>query len=202
MKAIIFDWGGVCCSPGEPFASQALKDMLQLTADEITDKVRGIYGGYYTGKYNQDSFWGAIIKFFDLEENLEINPTTLSDAYLNSYEVFQDVLDLILELKKEYKIALLSNLTPEMRDCIRKNHTLEKYFNLEVYSCDHDVQSMKPSPEPFQKVLNKINLLPEDCLFIDDSPENIETAAGIGMKTLLFKDRQQFFEDINRFISK
>ena len=200
IKAIIFDWGGVCCREGEPFASSALQESLQLTPDEITEKVRNIHKDYYIGKHSRDSFWTAIIKFFSLTENAEINPVALSNAYLNSYEVYPDVLDLVLQLQSKYKIGLLSNLTPEMKEQIHRKHDLGKFFHAEVYSCDRDVQAKKPDLKMYQSILNKVNFLPEECLFIDNSLGNIEAAADIGMKTLLFKDRIQFFTEIKNII--
>ncbi len=200
IKAIIFDWGGVCCREGEPFASSALQESLQLTPDEITEKVRSIHKDYYIGKHSRDSFWTAIINFFGLTEDAEINPVALSNAYLNSYEVYPDVLDLILQLQSKYKIGLLSDLTPEMRGQIRAKHDLGKIFHVEVYSCDKDVQAKKPDIEMYQTILEKMGFLPEECLFIDNVQYNIQAADKIGMKVLLFKDRLQFFEDIKKIV--
>jgi putative hydrolase of the HAD superfamily len=196
FKAIIFDWGGVCCSGAEPFASPALQKILKMTPSEIEDGARDIYNGYYIGKYDKVSFWREIMKRFSLTETNEINPDALSTAYTNSYEIYQDVLDLILNLKKRYRIGLLSKLTPEMREHIKLSHDLKKYFEVEVYSCDSDVQSSKPDPKPFFVILDKMKLSTEDCLFIDDSKKNIEAATKIGMKTLLFNNKAKFFQDI------
>ncbi len=196
FKAIIFDWGGVCCSGAEPFASLALQKILNMTPGEIEDGARDIYNGYYIGKYTKVSFWREIMKHFSLKETDEINPNALSVAYTNSYEIYQDVLDLILDLRKKYRIGLLSKLTIEMRDCIKLRHNLAKYFEVEVYSCDVDVRSSKPDEKSFLVILEKMKLVAEDCLFIDDSQKNIETATKIGMKTLLFNGRDQFFRDI------
>ena len=200
IKAIIFDWGGVCCREGEPFASLALQKLLHLTPDEITAQVKNIHRDYYVGKHNRDYFWRAIINHFSLTESDEINPAVLSNAYLNSYEVYPDVLDLILQLQSKYKIGLLSDLTPEMKEQIRIKHDLGKIFQAEVYSCDQDVQAKKPDLKMYQTILDKVGFLPEECLFIDNSLGNIEAAADIGMKTLLFKDRIQFFTEIKNII--
>lgn len=200
IKAIIFDWGGVCCKEAEPFASTALQQALGLSPDGITEKVKDIHRDYYSGKYSRDSFWRAILDHLHLKETAEINITALSDAYVHSYEVYQDVLDFIVQLRPTYRIGLLSNLTPEMKGHIQENHNLSTYFDLEIYSCDPDVQTKKPDPKMFRVMLEKLNLEPEECVFIDDSPQNIKAAVDIGMKTLLFKDRNQFFNDINKCI--
>ncbi|OGZ34224.1 MAG: hypothetical protein A2Y98_01070 [Candidatus Portnoybacteria bacterium RBG_19FT_COMBO_36_7] len=200
IKAIIFDWGGVCCQEGEPFASLHLQKKLSMNPEEIIEKVKDIYIDYYIGKYNRETFWRAIMKYFHLKETPEINPVALSDAYLNSYSVYQDVLDLALRLQKNYKVGLLSNLTPEMRDHIRSAHQTEKYFKTEVYSCDKDVKVIKPEVKPFKVILKKMKLPAKNCLFIDNSEKNTRAAAQLGFETILFKNRPQLFKKIKKII--
>lgn len=196
IKAVIFDWGGVCCREGEPFASRSLQKILSMNPEQIAEKVRDIYNSYYKGEYDRDSFWQAVIHYFNLEETFEINPRTLSSAYLNSYSIYQDVLNVALKLQNKYQVGLLSNLTPEMRNHVRSKHYLKKYFNPEVYSCDPDVKSMKPDLEPYRIIAEKMNINTENCLFIDNSLKNIKAAEEIGMQVLLFSDRPKFFRDI------
>jgi putative hydrolase of the HAD superfamily len=42
----------------------------------------------------------------------------------------------------------------------------------------------KPQPEAFQKALARVDACPEDCLLIDDSPDNLEGAQLLGFKTV------------------
>lgn len=196
IKAIIFDWGGVCCSEGEPFASKALQKKISLSPEQIAEKVRNIYNGYYIGKYTSDSFWREIISFFDLKESPEINTRALSDAYLDSYFIYPDIMDIILNLRKKYKLGLLSNLTPEMRDKIKEKHDLEKYFDTEVFSCDTDVAAMKPDQKPYKIISKRLGVPIEQCLFIDNSLKNIEAAKALGMKAILFLNKEEFLKDI------
>ena len=196
MKAILFDWGGVCCAEAEPFASAALQRALKMTPDEITAEAQGIHGNYYLGNHTRDSFWKAVINHFSLEESAEINPVALSNAYLQSYQIYPDVLELISQLKRNYTTGLLSNLTPEMKNHIQLKHDLEKYFHVQVYSRDSDVASSNPDNKIFKALLDKIKLKPEDCLFIDNTAGNVAAAEALGMRTIFFKNRAQFFSDI------
>jgi putative hydrolase of the HAD superfamily len=195
IKGIIFDWGGVCCKEGEPFSLGALQSKLCMNPDEITKKAEDIHIGYYEGKYKSEEFWRAIMKFFNLEQGAAINPRTLSSAYLNSYQIYPEIFDLILRLKKKYKIGLLSNLTPEMRDHIRAKHGLRKYFHVEIYSCDENVKALKPSYKPFEAALEALKLEPADCLFIDNSQKNIRAAEELGMRVILFENISRFLEE-------
>ncbi len=43
----------------------------------------------------------------------------------------------------------------------------------------------KPFPEPYIKVMESLNVSGNDCVMIDDIPDNLKTAKDLGMKTIL-----------------
>ena len=59
------------------------------------------------------------------------------------------------------------------------NHLFEKTY----YS--HLVGKRKPDISIFQQVMEENNLLPSETLFIDDSPQHIESAKKLGINTYL-----------------
>lgn len=199
IEAIIFDWGGVCCARGEPFASLALQEHLRLSPRHIGIITKDICEAYYTGKYDGDEFWECIMERFKLHKDCVFNKNVFAGAYLSSYRIYEDILDFILYLRNRYKTYLLSNLTTDMRRRIQERHHLENYFDLEVYSCDADVQSRKPSYRPFKILLEKIKIPAERCLLIDDSKKNIKAASQLGMSVLLFKSRKNFFKEMQHY---
>lgn len=52
----------------------------------------------------------------------------------------------------------------------------------------YQVQLIKPNPAFFQCLFQKYDLLPEECVFIDDNKANIRQASVLGMHTILFRD--------------
>ena len=201
IKAIIFDWGGVCCAEGEPYASLELQKNLQKTPDEIQAEMKDVYCDFYRGKYTNEEFWNKVLDHFGLEETDTVNSKSLGGAYLNSYTLWQDVLDIAKQLQTKYKVGLLSDLTPIMRDHIRQSHNVAEYFSVEVYSCDKDVCVRKTDgPEIFNIIVKKLGVLPQECLFIDNSKDKIESGKRAGLNTLWFQNRGQFFKDIKIFL--
>lgn len=98
--------------------------------------------------------------------------------------------ELLLDLKPKYRTFLLSNINPIHYDYIMdylknefgfesNDHLFEKVY----YS--HLVGKRKPNAEIFEQVLNENNLDPSETLFIDDSPQHIETAKKLGINTYL-----------------
>ena len=196
ITTIIFDWSGVCCKEGEPFASLDLQEKLSMNPEQIADEVREIYYGYYKGNYNRDTFWRAILDHFGLPEDKRLNPETLSHAYLSSYAPYPEVLEFIEKLKKKYQIGLLSNLTPEMRDHIQTRHVMKQYFDVEVYSCDPDVADIKPNAHVYEIILKKMKTQASATLFVDDSLKNGVAAEALGFQTIHFKNVAEFLYDI------
>lgn len=61
----------------------------------------------------------------------------------------------------------------------------------------HDVQNTKPDPECYQKVADFFNVIPQQCLVIDDSASAISAAKNAGFNTILFEVDVPHFQAIN-----
>nr|WP_255639625.1 HAD family hydrolase [Aquibacillus saliphilus] len=66
---------------------------------------------------------------------------------------------------------------------------IEKYFNPILISEWEGTK--KPEPQIFQKVLDKLNVLPSESIFVGDHPENdVKAAQNVGMKGVWKRDYQ------------
>ena len=54
----------------------------------------------------------------------------------------------------------------------------------------------KPDPNFFKRFLEKYQLDPEDCIFVDDTPENVETANKLGFKGIVYESYEGTVEGI------
>ena len=55
---------------------------------------------------------------------------------------------------------------------------------------------IKPNSDIYQLLLERNQLKPEDCIFIDDTLENVEAAIALGIDGLLFTSPEQFASDL------
>ena len=51
---------------------------------------------------------------------------------------------------------------------------------------------MKPTAELYRRLCKKYDLVPEECLFVDDRPENIAMARRLGWKGHIFTNCEEF----------
>jgi putative hydrolase of the HAD superfamily len=90
-----------------------------------------------------------------------------------------------------YKLGIVSNFAiPECVDKLLQRHGLDRLFNVVVVS--GDVNKRKPSPEIFEKALEKLGVSAEDTVFVGDTVDaEIEGAKKAGMKAIYVERRSQ-----------
>jgi 2-haloacid dehalogenase len=97
---------------------------------------------------------------------------------------------LLKELKQAgYPVYGLSNWSAETFP-----YALQKYDFFELLDdivISGHVGHIKPDPEIFQILLEKIGYPAQECLFIDDAPTNIDQAWKMGFETILFQSSEQ-----------
>ncbi len=105
-----------------------------------------------------------------------------------------------------YEFVLLSNDVSEWSRHITGYYGLDKYFKDKIVS--GDVKCRKPNEVIFRIALARINKQPGQCIFIDNSVANLETAESIGITPVLFnRDSEKYdgfiantFQELERII--
>lgn len=165
INAVIFDLSGVLFTEGlVKFIRELCDKHLNLNYDEILHEFRdGEYGtSYRIGKINASEFWDLVIKKFNIPEDKEV----LNTWWLKCYELVDATRDLILDLRKKYKVYYLSDSVKERIEDLRKRYNFTEWFDGGIYS--HEVGVRKPNPEVYKIILRKFNLKPAETIFIDD----------------------------------
>lgn len=96
----------------------------------------------------------------------------------------------IQELKaKGYRVLYLSNFSKKVdRECKEAMDFLS-YADGGILS--YKEHCVKPEPEIYQLLIKRYHLDPGTCVFLDDRPENLEAAEKFGMRTILFKTKEE-----------
>lgn len=188
IKNIVFDLGGVIMTldPAEAlrrFKALGLSD-VERYLDAYTQS--GIFGNLEEGKITAEDFRSKLSSLTGHELTFD----ECKHAWLGyRKDVPQRNLDLLKELRaKGYRLILLSNTNPFMMDWALssefdgKGSSLNDYFDALYLS--YRLGIMKPAPDFFRQVLDNENILPEETLFVDDGPRNVEAAGKLGFITM------------------
>lgn len=181
IKTIIFDFGDVFINLDKEGAmSNALNIFNMKRLDEEMTMINSHYEKgfistndfitFYLEKFPSLSrkdiknIWNYIIKDFP-EYRLEF---LKSIASKNNFNL------MLLSNTNELHISFVKDQVPFYNDF--KNQ-FDKFY------LSHEIQLRKPERSIYEFVLNQNKLNPNECLFIDDTYENVETAKQLGIKT-------------------
>lgn len=93
-------------------------------------------------------------------------------------------------LEKGYRLYILSNCGTRFHDFSYKIPRYERFSGVLVSAEEH---MLKPNAEIYERLCAKFDLRPEECLFVDDLPQNVEGAKAVGMAGYCYADG-----DVNR----
>lgn len=197
IKNIIFDLGNVVLKLRWDIVLNRYSDNLE--DQKLLDDV------IFNSEEWQRLDAGTIEKYEAINIMKSKLPSKLHDACLGIMKDWKDgfvinteILDFIDFLKSNgYKTYILSNAPLDLPDYLSK-HDLDKYFIGKVISAEEKMT--KPNKEIYELLLNRFSLNPEECLFLDDKPENIQGAISCKMNGYVFdyNNFNKFLEDINK----
>jgi putative hydrolase of the HAD superfamily len=95
----------------------------------------------------------------------------------------EQLLDFIEVISKKYTIILLTSMSEQS---LQQYLSTEKQKTFAAIYAANNTKYSKADPRTYQAVAKEQGYMPEECLFIDDSAQNIEAAGVSGMQTLLF----------------
>lgn len=197
IKNILFDLGGVIVDIDRAAAINKFKEIGVGNIEEYLDPYRqkGIFHKIEDGSISREDFYEEIFKL----AGKRIDTKEIDQGWFDFLlPVEQDKLDFILELRKRYKVLLLSNTNDIVMSWARSEKfspagkPLDFYFD-EMY-LSFELKCMKPDPDIFHKMIDLSGINPAETLFIDDSKANIDAGNALGFKTFWFKPENNFQE--------
>lgn len=168
-------------------------DYLASTEDQINaDKIEKLYNHIDDQKLLANIKANLNLKSEELEKALFCIPA--------KYEKFPEIWELLPKLKEKFKLAVINN-----GNALAKKYWDERFnfsiFDAFVNSATEGVK--KPDPEIFLITCKKLKARPKECLFMDDSLENIEAAKALGMETIWWnkeEGRERCLEIFNKWL--
>jgi len=120
---------------------------------------------------------------------LEFNSTPYSLSYLAekpSYRIIPESVGLLNTLSAKYLTYALTDAPPEL--IAQEWSTFDFYQKFHGIVTSAEAKYPKSNPLIFKYFLEKYQLIAEECVFIDDRIENIESAKKAHLNTILFTD--------------
>lgn len=164
------------------------KDLFNLSP-----AVRKAITEHSTGAISEKEFW----KIFQADTGYKVEDE--SDSLLTKF--FKPILDkgtedIIKELKAEKtRVVCGTNVIDGHYEYLIK-HGLYSIFD-KVYA-SHLIGYAKPDPSFLKKIMEEEKCSPSEVFFIDDMPENVIVAEGLGIKSCCFDSARGLREKLKK----
>ena len=196
IKALIWDMEGVLMLTDE----SDLPMKVAKTLNAPYEKVREIFFSDYNdsvdlGEVTQDQFNEYILDILQMPRE---NKYLLEKIINEDFYIDEELLKKIIRMRRDYKMGLISNYSNELRKKIENEWAFKSVFDEIIISCE--VGLIKPDPEIFNLMLDRLGVRADESVFIDDRIKNIDGAKKMGFHTIFYTNKGQAMEELARIL--
>ena len=202
VKNIIFDFGNVLLDLDLPSIERHFRQFFGEQYETAREKLRRshVFELYETGGLSTEEFVDILRFSADPPLSAEQVVAAWNSIFIG---MPKHRFDLLLRLRQEYKVFLLSNINDLhaawIDEYMVREHGIPdfqaRYFDAVYYS--HLIRLRKPDREIYEYVLADAELVPEETIFFDDLPVNIEAARQAGIRGVLHPEGKEIEEVVS-----
>ena len=200
IKAIIFDAYGTLFD---------VNSAAEKCKERLGDKWEGFANYWRTTQLEytwlrslmrrHKDFWQITEDSLDKSMNFYNIDSSMRSELLNLYKVlspFKDVKDALKKLKKSnYKLAILSNGTPDLLNELVTSNELKDIFD-DIFSVE-EVGIFKPDSKVYDLPINKYNIEKNEVLFLSANTWDVSGAGNYGYNTVWVNRNNNIFDKLD-----
>ena len=193
IRGVIFDFGKVIADFDINPILERLSAICNIQSEELGRRFQedsSLARDFESGAISSDQFLGEVSRLcgheFCEEEFIPI--------FTGIFTPIRPTCDLIRKLKGRYRLGLLSNTNPlHFQYGIQ---TSEVFPLFDAVTMSFQVKALKPDPRLFEDSLEKLDLVAEECVFIDDISAFAEAANGCLLHGIHYHGHQELLQDL------
>ena len=183
MKTVIFDFGNVVGFFDHGRTLARVAPHTDLSAAEMFARVYAstLEDEVETGLIDTPEFLRRVHQLWDLRCELEYLAESIADIFTPNPEVCE----LIPQLRPRYRVLLGSN-TNEVHATHFRRQFAEVLGHFDGLVLSYEIGQRKPHAGFFEHCQRLAGCAPQECLFIDDLPANVEGARACGWHGVVY----------------
>lgn len=188
ITTLFFDIGGVCLSNGwDHEQRQLIAERFSFEYDAFDARHRQVVDSLERGQLSLDEYLSWTVFY----EARSFGIADLVHAIQDISSPMQDTLELVRTIASagKYRLMTINNESRELNEFRIEHFGLRDLFSAFFTSCYLGI--VKPHPDAYRRAMEISQRRPDECLFVDDRPMNVEVARILGMSAIHFKDADQ-----------
>jgi glucose-1-phosphatase len=199
IRAVIWDIGGVLVRTEDWEPRKRLAESLGLTRDDLEHLVFGSEMGQKAQKGEIRA--QELLEFVCREVHYPVDETErFEEAFFAGDLLDQELVSYIRSLRSHYHTGIISNAWDDVRAMIEQRWKMADAFDQIMISAEEKL--VKPDPRIFHLALEKLQVAPQEAVFIDDFAHNIAGAQAVGIHAIQFFSSEQARADLDHFLKQ
>lgn len=193
ISLLLWDVGGVLLSNGWDTEGRAeAARRFGLDPVELERRHHSVLDEFETGRLDWNGYLDGVVFY----EPRKFSAEHFGQFVRDRSTAIGPSLEVARRLREggKYVMAALNNESRELNEYRIAAFGLNQIFHAFFSSCY--TGRRKPSPEAYRFALVIAQREPEETLFLDDRPENVEAAAALGLHTALVRDPRHLQEQL------
>lgn len=186
IKAIIFDCFGVVYHDTFPQVYASFGGDLEKDKEMIEALIYETSAGR---EHHMDEKIAA---------HLGVDVQEWKTASIGTGHFNEELFAYIDELRKNYKVSMLSNIGTNGLEAYMDTDILWQHFDDVVESAK--VGFAKPEARAFEVAADRLGVRLEECVFTDDRQAYVDGAIGVGMHAFLFTNTADFKKSLEKLL--
>lgn len=200
IKQIWFDFGNIFI----PVFPENTKEQFERCGVQLSEAhFMELHHAFEVGEVSQREFFQSLTASCKFLQSAQC----VRQAWMSMLGNLRDETLFLKKLGKSYDLALVSNTNAAHIEAIAAasgpflwTHFTNAFDGLFL---SHEIHERKPNASYFEQVVKAMNAEPNEVLFIDDTQENLDSAAALGFQTLLFNCQEgDLKKELTAFLTK
>ena len=198
IRAVVFDIGGVLEFTPPMGMAEKWEDQLGLGRGELPERLAAVFAAGNVGALTEAEIHGRIGQI------LGLGPARVAAFMADLWTEYLGTLNAELTayfagLRPAYRTGIISNSFVGAREREQARYGFEDLTDEIIYS--HEAGICKPDPHIYELACERLGVLPQEMIFLDDVAPNVEAACDLGAHGILFTSTAQAIADIEASLS-
>jgi putative hydrolase of the HAD superfamily len=195
LRAVVFDFGMVLSGQPNMDAHDAMVRITGMSVERFETFYWADRLAYDKGTLNGIQFW----KNFVRDAGLGLDESSVEELHrLDAIHWTTQNIAMLAWQRRLKERGLLTGILSNMGDSVLAS--LQTHFDwldrFDVLVWSFELGLIKPDPAIYLHLLSKLGTRPEETLFLDDRPVNVEAATALGIRALQFTTIERLRDDL------
>lgn len=202
IAAVLVDFGGVLYRAPDIKWARRWQSWLGLKHDPLVSAMIAspedseFIAAIMVGEIPEAEVWRMV------GERWKLNPALLHffrRSMTSTRRLNRDLMAFVSSLRPRYKTAILSNAGSDARQMFREKFGFHQLVDEMIISAEERVA--KPDPRIYQIAVDRLGVLPQEAVFLDDLLPNVLAAREFGLHAIHFMSTDQALGELRQFVA-